>query len=136
LLIDARLTSSRGLLHRVAHARVQVAYELVEDLLLRREVEIEGPLPHTGRFGDLHDRRVVIAELAENGLGGLEQPEPGFDSARGEGATVGTGNHVGHCATSETRSCFWIFPRPLRGISATKRTEAGTLNRARRATHQ
>ena len=72
---------SRRLLHRVAHALVQVAHELVEDRLLRVEVEVEGALRDAGRLGDLHDRRVVVAELAEDGLGRVEQAAPRVEAA-------------------------------------------------------
>ena len=73
LRLEPRLPLRRRLRHRVADAAVQVAHELVEDLLLRREVEVERALRDAGRLGDLHDRRVVVAELAEHVLGRVEQ---------------------------------------------------------------
>ena len=45
LHLGARRALRRGLRHRLAHAVVQVDDELVEDLLLAREVEVEGALP-------------------------------------------------------------------------------------------
>src|SRR6266550_475355 len=60
LLLDAGRAAGRRLLHRMPHARVQIANELVEDLLLRGEVEVERPLPNACRLGDLHDRRIVV----------------------------------------------------------------------------
>src|SRR3954449_3648400 len=67
LLLDAGRPLLRLLGHRVADAPVQIADELVEDFLLRCEVEVERPLSHARRLGDLHDRGVV--EVAEHLLG-------------------------------------------------------------------
>src|SRR5581483_1642341 len=134
LRLEARRPLRRRLLHRVAHAAVQVADELVEDVLLRGEVEVERPLPNAGGLGDLHDRRVVEADVAEDLLRRLEQAAACLDAARGECAPVGAVHR--HAATSVRSDCFWILPSELRGTSATKRTEAGTLKRASRSVHQ
>src|SRR5581483_11726190 len=133
LRLETRLAARRRFLHRVAHAPVQVAHELVEDLLLRGEVEVERALSDACGLGDLHDRRVVVAEVCEDLLGRIEQLLPRLDAARGERPPVCTVH--AHPTTSATRPCFWIFPSELRGTSATKRTAAGTLKRASRAVH-
>src|SRR5690348_2654206 len=82
LRLEPRRAAGRRLLHRVAHTPVQIADQLVEDVLLRREVEIERPLPDAGRLGDLDDRRVVVAELAEDALRRLEQPVARLETTR------------------------------------------------------
>jgi hypothetical protein len=70
--LDAGGPLGGGVLHRVPHAAVEVADELVEDLLLALEVEVEGALGHAGRLRDLHDRRVVEADVREDLLRGFE----------------------------------------------------------------
>ena len=77
--------------HRVSDAGVQVADELVEDVFFAREVEVEGALGDACRLGDLHDRRVVVAELGEDMLRRLEQPPAGAGSAVREWTAVGAG---------------------------------------------
>ena len=73
LALQARVAPVRRLAHRVANTPVQVSDQLVEDLLLGAEVQVERPLPDAGRLGDLHDRGVVVAEIAEDLLGRLEE---------------------------------------------------------------
>src|SRR6266516_981774 len=135
LRLEARRALRRRVLHRVADPPVQIAHELVEHVLLRREVEVERALADACRLGDLHDRGLVVAELAEDLLRGLDQTGSRLDAARAECPAVGAEDDVGHRTASVTRPCFWIFPRLFRGTSATKRTDFGTLKRASRARH-
>src|SRR5581483_1296948 len=133
LLLDACRAARRLLGHRVADPAVQVAHELVEDVLPRLEVEVERALPDPGRLRDLHDRRLVVAELAEDVLGRLDQLLSRPLAARRERAPVGA--DARHATTSASRPCFWILPSELRGTSSMNRTASGTLNRASRAPH-
>jgi len=79
--LEPRRALRRRFLHRVPHAAVQVAHELVEDRLLRVEVEVERPRCYTGGVGNLDDRRIVVAELAEDILRCVEQPTARVDAA-------------------------------------------------------
>ena len=117
LLLGAGLAGRSGLRHRVPDARVQVEHDLVEDLLLAREVEVERPLPHARRFGDFHDRRVVVAELGEDPLSGVDQPPAGAL------ATCGQRLH----RTSSSSSDLTTLSSAFRGSASTKRTPRGTL---------
>ena len=103
--------------HRVANARVQVEHDLFEDLLLAREVEVEGALADARRLGDLHDRGVVVAELGEDLLGGLEQLLAGALAARGQRLH----------RTRSSSSDLTTLSSALRGSDSTKRTPRGTL---------
>ena len=76
LALGSRPALRRGFGHRLPDSMVQVEDELVEDLLLVREVEVERALPDAGGLGELHDRGVVIAELCEHLLRSLEQAPP------------------------------------------------------------
>ena len=49
---------------------------LPEDLLLRLEVVVEGPVRQTGPFGDVRDACLEEAVLLEDLLGRIEEPEP------------------------------------------------------------
>ena len=91
--------------HRAADAAVQVADELLEDLLLAREVEVERPLRDAGGLGDLDDRRVVIAELGEDALGRLEQALARRRAAARELLAV----HAGRTGTAKS-----VTPAPPR----------------------
>ena len=66
LRLEPRRSLRRALFHRVPHAAVEVAHELVEDRLLRVEVEVEGAGGDAGDLRQLDDGRVVVAELAED----------------------------------------------------------------------
>src|SRR5919204_3131353 len=87
----ARPPARGRLLHRVAHAAVEILDELVEDPLLAREVEVEGPVRDARGLGDLDDRGLVVAELGEDLLGGLEQPRTGALAAFRAGAAGARG---------------------------------------------
>src|SRR5438477_7077251 len=137
LRLEPRLPPRRRLLHGLANAVVQVAHELGEDLLLRREVEIEGALADAGPLGDLHDRRLRVADVGEDLLRRLEQAPPRLHALARERAAAGAGDDLRHReSTSSRSSCFCALPMPLRGISATKRNDFGTLKRARRSRPQ
>src|SRR4051812_7466823 len=127
--LDPVAALRRSLLHRLPHARVQVADELLEDLLLGREVEVERPLRDPGRLGDLDDRRVVEAELREDLLRRVEQPAAGLEPLRLERAAVRSGQR--HASTRS--SSFSTLFMPERGSASTNRTSFGTLKRASRA---
>src|SRR5207249_2539584 len=104
LRLGARAAALRARGHRVPHAPVQVAHELFEDLLLAREVEIERALRDSGGFGDLHDRRLVVAELGEDVLRGFEQASASRRAATRELLPVHAGRQRGreltHAGTS------------------------------------
>src|ERR1700730_4677556 len=55
------------------HSTVEVLDGLIEDFLLAREVQVEGPRCDARRLDDLDDRRVVVAELSEHMLGRLDE---------------------------------------------------------------
>jgi len=54
----------------------------------RVEVEVERPRCDAGNIGKLDDRRIVVAELPEHLLGGVEQPAPRVEAALGERTAV------------------------------------------------
>src|SRR5215216_4825947 len=101
----------------MAHPRVQVEHDLVEDLPLAREVEVERSLADAGRLGDLHDRGVVVAELGEDPLGCFEQLLAGALAPCGQ---------LLHRASSSS-SDLTTLSSAFRGNDSTKRTPFGTL---------
>src|SRR5204863_8503876 len=127
--LEPRAALSRPLLHRVTHPLVEVAHELVEHGLLRVEVEVEGALRDARRLGDLDHRRLVVAELAEHLLGGVEQPAPRIQPAPRERPAGGVRQHVGHAVTACRSSLLTTLPSELRGSSPTSWTLFGTLKR-------
>src|SRR4051812_11454257 len=115
----------------MADPLVQVADELVEDLLLAGEVEVEGALRDPGRLGDLHDRGVVVAGLCEAVLGGVDQTAArGLALLRERPPVDGGRQHLGHATTS---SDFCTLPIEFRGSSSTRWNDFGTLKRASRS---
>src|SRR4029077_14818692 len=131
--LQPRVALRRGLLHGATHATVQVADELVEDRLLRVEVQVEGAGGDTGTLRDLHDRCVVVAELAEDVLGRVEQPAARVEPALRERAPFDVGHDVVHTSRATFSSLFTIFPNELRGSSSTTWNVFGTLKRASRS---
>ena len=90
------------------HAAVQVANELVEDLLLALEVEVEGALRDACGLGDLHDRRLVEADVGEDLLRRLEQAASRAHATAGERAAVGAERErgLGHAGSPARSSSF------------------------------
>src|SRR5439155_825507 len=130
LRLEARRALRGGLLHRVPDAAVEVADELVEDGLLRVEVEVEGAGRDAGGLGDLDDRRIVEAELAEDALGGVEQAPARVEAPLRERPPVDVRQHdIRHAVTFN--SDLTIFPIEFRGSSSTRWKLFGTLKRAR-----
>ena len=101
----------RALAHRAADAPVQVTHQLLEDRLLRVEVEVVRAGRDTCRLRELHDRRLVVPELAEDALGGVEQAAPRVEPATRKGTTVDVGDDgVGHAVTSGRSSVLLDLP--------------------------
>src|SRR3954469_11737745 len=101
----------------MADTGVQVADELVEDLLLAREVEVEGALRDAGRLGDLHHRGVVIPRFGEALLRRVDQAATGRRALLRERAPVDRGG--GDFRHALTSSDFCTLPRAFRGSSST-----------------
>ena len=96
------------------------------------------PCADAGRLGDLHDRRVVVAELGEDVLGRLEQPPPGrarraCDSAARRRRSERRRRSRGPPPARARSSSFCTLFIADRGSSSTNRTAFGTLKRASRA---
>src|SRR5207248_9093064 len=105
-----------------------VAHELVEDRPLRVEVEVEGARGDARLVGDLHDRRLVEAQLAEHALGGVEQPPSRVEPALRERTPVDIGDRrLAHVSAGTFSSDFWILPSEFRGSSSTAWNAFGTL---------
>src|SRR3954451_7480111 len=130
LRLEAVRPFRRALLHRMPDASVQVAYELVEDRSLRVEVQIERASSDARDLRQLHDRRVVVAELAEDLLRRVEQATARVQSALRERPPVDI-RQDDICHASTLNSDFVIFPIELRGRSSTTWKAFGTLKRAR-----
>src|SRR5262245_55399734 len=96
------------------HTLVEVADELVEDGLLGVEVEVEGALRDAGGLGDLDDRGLGIAELAEDRLRGVEQAPARIEAALRERAPGGVRDDVRHAVTARASSSFCTLPTEFR----------------------
>ena len=128
LLLDAREALLGRFGHRLADTVVEVDHDLVEDLLLAREVEVEGALADPGGLGDLDDGRLVVAELGERVLGGCEQPLAGPLAALRQSPAV---DPVGLLVAGPPPSLPMLVAAPSPPCSApTVATRPGTAPRA------